>query len=111
MGKQINFSKITLRTKISHRGGGIEIDLTTLGFEGEKMSAYQNYLGGGMLGRICSNDTVRAFNKDCTDKQEEKLDMIAEQLKKYYHSLTNPSDDEFENQSYEQNQSLPSSAY
>ena len=43
MKKEINFEGITLRLEVSHRGGGIEIDLTTLGFKGEKMSAYQNY--------------------------------------------------------------------
>ena len=42
--KKINFAEITLRQEISSRGGGIEIDLTTLGFKDEKMSVYQNYL-------------------------------------------------------------------
>ena len=47
--KKINFEKITLRSKISSRGGGIEISLNSLGFRDMKMSAYQNYLGGGLL--------------------------------------------------------------
>ena len=110
MAKAINFSKITLRKEVSERGGGIEIDLSTLGFEGEKMSAYQNYLGGGMLGKVCANDTIRAFQRPCTDKQHAKLDKIAERLKKYFHSLTNP-DTEFEGQSYGENQEMPISAY
>ena len=41
-----------IREKLSSRGGGIEIDLTPFGFDGERMTAYQNYLGGGMLGSI-----------------------------------------------------------
>lgn len=110
MAKAIQFSEVTLRQEISSRGGGIEIDLTRFGFKGEKMSVYQNYLGGGMLGRINANDTIRAFEKPCTDKQNAKLDKIAERLKKYFHELTNP-DTEWEAQSYEQNQNMPSSAY
>ena len=45
--KQINFEEITLRLEVSSRGGGVEIDLSTLGFKNERMAAYQNYLGGG----------------------------------------------------------------
>ena len=112
MAKQINLSEVVLRQELSSRGGGVEIDLTRFGFKGQKMSAYQNYLGGGMLGRICANDTIRTQSfYELTDKQEKKLDKIAERLKQYFHDLTNPSEDEWESQSYEQNQKLPSSAY
>ncbi len=110
MAKAIQFSEVTLRQQLSSRGGGVEIDLTRFGFKGEKMSAYQNYLGGGMLGKVEANDTIRAFEKPCTDKQNAKLDRIAERLKKYFHKLTNP-DTEWEGQSYEENQKMPSSAY
>ena len=110
MAKAIQFSEVTLNIKVSSRGGGVEIDLTRFGFSGQKMSAYQNYLGGGMLGKVCANDTIRAYDKPCTDKQNAKLDRIAERLKKYYHNLTNP-DTEFEGQSYEVNQKMSVSAY
>lgn len=110
MAKQIEFTEVVLRQQISSRGGGIEIDLTRFGFKNQKMSAYQNYLGGGMLGRVCVNDTLRAYNVDLTEKQVDKLDKIGERLKKYFFGLTNP-DSEFESQSYEQNQKLPISAY
>lgn len=111
MAKQIEFSEVTLREEISSRGGGVEIDLTRFGFKGQKMSAYQNYLGGGMLGRVMANNTINAFNKPCTEKQQAKLDKIAERLKEYYHNLTNPVDQEWESQTYEQNQRLNGSAY
>jgi len=111
MAKQIELSEVVLRKEISSRGGGIEIDLTRFGFKGEKMSAYQNYLGGGMLGRICANNTINAFDKPCTEKQQAKLDKISERLKKFFHDITNPADQEWESQSYEQNQRLPTSAY
>jgi hypothetical protein len=109
--KEINFAEITLKKVISSRGGGIEIDLTTLGFKDEKMSVYQNYLGGGMLGRICENNTINAYNKVISSKKQLKLEQIAEELKKYYHSLTNPEDEEWESVSYEQNQEMSISAY
>jgi hypothetical protein len=111
MGKRIEFSEVTLRLEVSYRGGGVEIDLTRFGFKGEKMSAYQNYLGGGMLGRICANDTIRSYDKPITQKQEEKLDRIAERLKMYFHNLSNHEDDEWESETYEQNQKKSASAY
>jgi hypothetical protein len=40
-----------------------------------------------------------------------KLEQIAEELKKYYHSLTNPEEGEWESVSYEQNQEMSTSAY
>jgi hypothetical protein len=110
MKKKINFEEITLRQKISSRGGGIEIDLSSLGFEGEKMAAYQNYLGGGMLGCICVNDTITSKHKIVEEKMFRKLERIGEELMKYFHSLTNP-DAEWENQTFEQNQNMPVSAY
>ncbi len=112
MEQQIDFKDVTLRLDVSSRGGGIEIDLTPFGFEGEKMTAYQNYLGGGMLGRVLSQDTIRAFKKPfITEEQAKKLDEIAENLKKYFHELSNHSDDEWENQTYEENQKMPISGY
>ena len=63
-----------------------------------------------MLGRVQANDTIRAYNKPCTEKQAAKLDKIAERLKKYFHELTNP-DTEWEGQTYEKNQNMPVSAY
>ena len=109
--KEINFEAIVLRQEISSRGGGIEIDLTTLGFKDEKMSAYCNYLGGGMLGRICENNTIKAYDKVISTKKQLKLEQIGEALKKYFHSLVNPSEDEWESMSYEQNQEMSVSAY
>lgn len=52
--ENFNIEENTTRLKTSRRGGGIEISLDALGakYEGHKMSAYQNYLGGGMLGSI-----------------------------------------------------------
>jgi hypothetical protein len=101
----MDFEKITLRQEISSRGGGIEIDLTTLGHPGQRMSAYQNYLGGGMLGRVCSDCTVRGW---ATDKP---LSEAADQLRRHYHALTNPESDEWESTSYDQNQASAVSGY
>ncbi len=102
--KTIEFEPITLRKEVSHRGGGIEISLDGLGFADEKMTAYQNYLGGGMLGKVASDCTVKDWRTNV------QLQEISEQLKKYYFNLTNP-EDEFSTQSYEQNQNLGISAY
>jgi len=74
------------------------------------MSAYQNYLGGGMLGRVCVNDSIRATHKIVELSLATELDEIGEQLKQYYFSLTNPEDD-FAGITYEQNQAMPISVY
>ena len=94
-----------IREDFSHRGGGVEIDLTPFGFEGEKMTAYQNYLGGGMLGKICNDCTIEEWEDD------DNLIDIGINLKLYFHQLTRPTDEEWETLSFEQNQELPSSAY
>lgn len=110
MAKKKNYPELfeanTLRAEYGGKGGRIEISLDFAGkkYAGHKMAAYQNYLGGGMLGRI---------NNDCTFKDwqsDDKLDKVAEELKKYFHSLTNP-EDTWGGVSYEQNQSMPTSAY
>lgn len=104
-----NFQKATIRSEITSRGGGIEIDLTEFGIKNEKMTAYQNYLGGGMLGKISSSNTINAKHSFVEESLQKQLDEIAEELKKYFHTLTNPS--EWDERSYLQNQSMPVSAY
>jgi hypothetical protein len=100
----------TLRKQVSSRGGGIEICLQELYpkvhkmEEGAKMTAYQNYLGGGLLGRVCNDCTI----KDWT--QNSVLNELAEALAQYYHNLTNP-DSEWESRTFEQNQNMPESGY
>jgi hypothetical protein len=111
--KTINFKPITLRCEASSRGGGIEISLDTLGFKGERMAAYQNYLGGGILGAIMCNDTIRrqSLRSQQTEKTNKKLDAIGKQLMEYFHSLTNHEGDEWEEATFEENQNRPTSAY
>lgn len=92
------------RMQISSRGGGIEISLAKFGYKGSFMSAYQNYLGGGMLGAVASDCSIIDW------KEDEKLLEISEELKKYFHSLTNP-ETEWEGSSYEANQNRSLSAY
>ena len=103
------FADNTLRQQLSTRGGGVEIDLSTFGFKGHKMSAYQNYLGGGMLGRICVNHDIPK-TVDMSDSRLGNLARIGEELKEYFHGLTNPNG-EWESQTYEQNQKQSISAY
>jgi hypothetical protein len=100
-----NFEDITIRKKISSRGGGIEVDLTDIVGYPVQMTAYQNYLGGGMLGRVASDCNIDNW------KENDELVEIADELRKYFHGLTNPSDSDWESQSFEQNQQLPVSAY
>jgi len=96
-----------IRKEVSPRGGGIEIDLKKWGYPNGKMTAYQNYLGGGMLGKVCSDCTIIDY------KDIERLNELSEELKKFYHKLSNSfyDDDEWASASYEQNQKRNVSAY
>ena len=94
-----------LRQEISTRGGGIEIDLSDFGYEGGKMTAYQNYLGGGMLGAIQSDCNIRNWRVD------ERLVEISDELMRYFHGLTSHKWDEWEDCTFEQNQLRPKSAF
>ena len=68
-----------LKEKYSPRGGGIEIDLTPFGYEGERMTAYRNYLGGGIIGRV-QNDCTILFWED-----DDALCELAYELNQYYY--------------------------
>lgn len=63
---------------LSHRGGGVELDLTAFGYEDELMSAYQNYLGGGIRGSVANSCTIEDWQMD------DKLVRIADELREYY---------------------------
>ena len=69
------------------------------------MTAYQNYLGGGMLGRVASDCNIENW------KENDELVEIAYELRQYFHNVTNPDDSAWESLSFEQNQKLPISAY
>jgi hypothetical protein len=97
---------LTTRIEASGRGGGVEIDLHPLGYpEGALMSAYQNYLGGGMLGAVQGACNLKDWQDD------EKLVEINEHLRRYFHGITNPDGDDWVDFDFEQNQSMPASAY
>lgn len=106
----------TLRCEASYRGGGIEISLndllgkdTDVDEDEFLMTAYQNYLGGGMLGAISSSYN---FNLSSLTKKDQKtVSEITEALKRYFHNLTNHEDDEWESATFEENQNRPGSAY
>ena len=104
--KSFDIEQNTLRLEVSHRGGGIEVDVSGLFGKECKMTAYQNYLGGGMLGSICtsSNFSVR-------EPQADMLVAVADKIKRYFHEFTVHDDDEWENASFESTQKRPASAY
>lgn len=99
----------TLRCEVSYRGGGIEIDASDyLLTPGAKMTAYQNYLGGGILGSIESDCNIR--NWEATEIAD-NVRKLSKALKEYFHSLTNHEEDEFESATFEKTQARPVSAY
>lgn len=98
-----------IREEVSTRGGGVEITLHPFGFrEGSRMAAYQNYLGGGLLGSVQTNHNM--FRTQFTQTESRKLERIAKELAMYFHELTNPQT-EWEYTTFEENQRRPASAY
>jgi hypothetical protein len=103
-------AKNTIRVQVTHRGGGIEIDLSAWGFRRDaRMSAYQNYLGGGMLGSIQTNHNM--FRTSFTTTETKKLERLSTQLAMYFHELSNHSEDEWESATFEETQMRSASAY
>ena len=74
----MNIAEHITREEYSYRGGGCELDLTAYGYEDEFLSAYQNYLGGGMLGSVGNSCTIEDWRKD------EKLVKLAQKLSEHY---------------------------
>jgi hypothetical protein len=102
----------TLRLEVSHRGGGIEIDLSDyLKMDGAKMTAYQNYLGGGMLGAVQSDCNIRGWQ---STELKGAIEKMQDELKQYFYNLSNEESEDYDEWSggtYEQVQSRPGSAY
>lgn len=98
----------TIRCEASQRGGGIEIDCSSIFGGDAKMTAYQNYLGGGMLGSVQSDNN---FFNEMKPKDIPKFYPLETELKKYFWSLTNHVDDEWEETSFKTSQTRPASAY
>ena len=112
--------QIATRIDYSHRGGGVEIDVTPFfstlqpsdPYEHTPLyiSAYQNYLGGGLLGSVQS-DSNFIPSAVSHPKEHARLMRYKEDLKKYFHALTNHYGDEWEETTYEESQRRPASAY
>jgi len=105
-----------LREKLSSRGGGVEISLDEYGFKGHRMAAYQNYLGGGMLGAIQVNDTIRSQVSNVRlqlrwSNRFAELDEIGRELMAYLHERTNHVGDKWEEATLEELQKRPSHGY
>lgn len=47
-----------LDQSITDKGGSIEVCLSKYGYDGETMTAYQEYIGGGELGPIHIESTI-----------------------------------------------------
>lgn len=111
--KNFNFSEYfednTIRLDASRRGGGIEIDAT--GYLGDRyplrMTAYQNYLGGGMLGSV--QGSIEGHLRDYPKTIQAKA------LKHYFYCITNEEaadwDEWAASPSFEAQQARPASAY
>jgi hypothetical protein len=111
------FEANTLRLEASHRGGGIEIDATGyLGYGGRyelKMTAYQNYLGGGMAGSV--QGSIEGRLRDYPKSIQTKALKLNDALKYYFYCITNDLvadwDEWAVSASFEQQQARPASAY
>lgn len=116
MSKKIDYTEYieghTVRLDVSHRGGGIEIDAGEyVGIDGAMMTAYQNYLGGGMTGSVQSSQN---FTPD-SDESSRKARELSDALKYYFYCLSNEEvadwDEWAASESFTDQQNRPASAY
>lgn len=116
MGK-INFSDYfeanTIRCEVSHRGGGIEIDASDYLGKPLHMTAYQNYLGGGMTGSV--QGSIEGRLRDYPKTIQTKALKLNEALKHYFYCLSNDEvanwDEWATSPNFEAQQARPASAY
>lgn len=112
MNFQKYISEHIVKIEAGYRGGVLKIDVSDLFpyIKDEKiMGAYQNYLGGGMLGCVVG---ASMFNPENLQKKDKKIyKKMIEECKKFLHKETNHVGDEWEEDSYEDNQKRPVSAY
>lgn len=109
------FENNTLRLEISRRGGGIEIDAGA--YLGERyplhMTAYQNYLGGGMTGSV--QGSIEGRLREYPKTIQAKALKLNEALKYYFYTLSNDEvadwDEWAASDSYEAQQARAGSAY
>ncbi len=100
---------------ISYRGGTLKVDATELFPSlGERaiVGAYQNYLGGGMPGRIIG--AAQFYPEQLNAKERKIFPKVLEACQQHFHEINNGGGDDYMQEnyaSYEFNQSLPASAY
>lgn len=102
---RFNVESRIVRSSISNRGGGIEITLDGLNrgkYNGLKMTAYQNYLGGGMLGSISNDCQAEHWSND------EYLVRVSDRINRHFFELMF---DYFDENEYQNLQKRSVSAY
>jgi len=107
----------TIRCEVSHRGGGIEIDATDyLDADGGfplQMTAYQNYLGGGMTGAVAGG--IQGRLRDYPKHIQTIALELNEALKEYFYNLSNSEVADYDewavSSDFDSQQSRPESAY
>ena len=108
LAKSLDLEANIIACDISYRGGTLKIDTSSVFGPGTIMGAYQNYLGGGIAGRICvgSNFTL--------DKTSKAYEILSDRILQYFYNLNNGGGDDYMQEEYntlERNQNLPISAY
>lgn len=104
----------TTELDYTRRGGNLKVNASSLFpyIENATVGAYQNYLGGDMLGAVIG---VAMFTPNELKRKDKKVfKELLEACKKYFHEVTNEvatDYDEWSTSSYEQNQNRPKSAY
>lgn len=102
---------------ISYRGGILKVDVSELfpslaDHSDPIMGASQNYLGGGIAGRITAGSYFDI--EELTKKEQKIYHPVAEDIKKYFFELNNGGGDDYMQEnynSYARNQNLSVSGY
>jgi VIT1/CCC1 family predicted Fe2+/Mn2+ transporter len=100
---------------VSYRGGTVNVNVAELFPEVSNpvMGAYQNYLGGGIAGRIIG---AAMFNpeEELSAEDQVKFEEVKAEIVKYFFELNGGGGDDYMQENYsslEFNQNLPESGY
>lgn len=112
--KNFDIASHVTECDLSYRGGKLKVDVSEVfpKVENAIMGAYQNYLGGGIAGRIVG---AAMFDPSTLSRADQvKFDSLKARIVQYFYDCNNGGGDEYMQEEVNNlsfNQGLPVSAY
>lgn len=112
--KDFNIADNIISNEMGWRGGSLKVDVSDMFPDVSKpvMGCYQNYLGGGIAGKIVG--AAMFMPDELSEADQVKFHELKERIVRYAFSLNNGGGDEWMQENHanlEFNQNLPTSGY